>query len=240
MKGFIITGFGHSGTRLAFDMFKKHPDFSAPPQSKLNSVREFGALHKMYIDFIKDTDFNSDTYKFDKSKFVNVLNSYSSLCDKSKIILVKMPYYPLNTIGAFRDFFQNGFSICYTKRNKEKILKSFERRGELRNFFHGSEFKQQLKKFSVNDRVRISETYSWHGKGDKELTDMGRELMSLIHDDAESKLATLRNNGVNIPYLQMDKISNTNYLVGFFNDIGHPIDIKTAKSMVSIIDTKRI
>lgn len=47
-ESILITGVGHSGTRLVVQMFGKHPDVSVP-SSILNAVREYEPLHQFFI-----------------------------------------------------------------------------------------------------------------------------------------------------------------------------------------------
>jgi hypothetical protein len=238
VKGFIITGFGHSGTRLAFDIFSKHPDFSAPPLDKLNGVREFGHAHSMFISFMRNTEWSADKYHFDQAAFDRVLSMYCDMCDKDKIILFKMPYYPLNCVNAFENHFSE-LGWCFTNRDKEKILDSFKSRGELINFFKGPEFRLQLKKLPAKKRDEVSKTHNTSHLKPNQIEPIGRQIMSMIYDDAMIKLEGCRKYK-KIPFLDMSRVSDSVYLKQFFESIGRPVSDTVITSMISIIDRRRI
>lgn len=71
-----------------------------------------------------------------------------------KYFVVKMPYYPLNCLEVFLDYFNGDISLLYVQRPKERIVKSYLRRGEDRYFLDPVEHVRQVKKLGLKGRKR--------------------------------------------------------------------------------------
>jgi len=150
----LVTGVGHSGTRLVVQMFTKHTDVSVPV-SMLNAVQEYEPLHRFFIEAMDVTPISADKYVIDRNDLTFILDSYVSGIDISKkYFVIKMPYYPLNCLEMFVDYFNGNVSLVYVDRPKEKIVKSYLRRGEDRYFSSPVERIRQVKKLGLEGRKR--------------------------------------------------------------------------------------
>jgi hypothetical protein len=151
-RAILITGVGHSGTRLVVQMLARHPHVSAPSQI-LNAVQEYTPLHQFFIKSMDLTPISAEEYAIDASDLAFVLDSYMLAVDQSnECFVIKMPYYPLNCLEIFLDYFAGNISLVYTKRPKEKIVKSYLRRGQDRYFWDPVEHIRQVKKLGLEDR----------------------------------------------------------------------------------------
>lgn len=151
----LITGVGHSGTRLVTEMFAKHPDVSVP-LSILNSVQKFTPLHRFFIRSMDLTPLSSSEYVIDEDELQFLLESYMLHIDKhSMCFAIKMPYYVLNCLDFFVDYFSGNCFLIWVTRPKDKIVRSYLRRGEDKLFFSNpDEFIRQIKKLDVESRKK--------------------------------------------------------------------------------------
>jgi hypothetical protein len=134
-------------------MFAKHPQVSVPIAS-LNSVQEFYPLHGLFIKFMDATPLHSETYAIDEDELRLMLDAYMLNIDQSKSnFLLKLPYYPLNCLDFFVDYFEGNITLLFPRRPIEKVVQSFVRRGEDKKFFDDPhEFIRQVKKLEVERR----------------------------------------------------------------------------------------
>lgn len=150
----LVTGVGHSGTRLMVNMLAKHPDVDAA-LPYLTQERELRALHRYFIRMMEQTPVYSATYHLDETELRFVLDAYLELfAADAQHIVIKMPYYPLNLMDFFVDYFEGRIQFVYTRRPPEKVVKSFLNRGEGKLFFHQTteEMYTQVKKLPVERR----------------------------------------------------------------------------------------
>lgn len=152
-KCILITGMGHTGTRLVEDMFARHPEVSVP-LSILNRSKEFPPLHKFFINSMDITPMDSDNYMIDESGLRIIIEDYLQHIEKQKKnFILKMPYYPLNCLDFFLNYFNGNISFVYVTRPKEKIINSFVRRNQDKTLFNNpKELSRQLKKLNVKQR----------------------------------------------------------------------------------------
>ncbi len=136
-------------------MLAQHPSIAVPPAEVLTPNQEFPALLHLFRTAIDDTPINSSKYIIDRSEFDFVMDAYVSSLDNNKEYLaIKMPYYPLNCMEFFVDYFgRENIVLIYLTRPIEKITASYVRRGEDKYFFsHAQELVRQVKKLSLQRR----------------------------------------------------------------------------------------
>lgn len=154
-KCILVTGPGHSATRLLVQLFNRHPDVSVP-MSSLNSVAEFLPIHRYFISVMDRTRLHSEEYAIDPGELKLLMDAYRLNTDPSrKFLLFKLPFYPLLCLDWFSDYFGGEVAFLYCKRPMEKIVKSFLDRGEDQLFFHhgDDEILRQVKKLPVGRRA---------------------------------------------------------------------------------------
>jgi len=144
MKCLLITGMGHSGTRLATKMLAEHPDVFLP---ELNRVSEYTPLHEFFIDSMDRTDIDSG-YVIDTDRLQSILESYLRLIPNIDFFILKLPYYPLNCLNSFKFFNPIFINI---KRPKHKVIKSFKNKGEDKSLFIKENIRQ-IKKLPIHLR----------------------------------------------------------------------------------------
>jgi hypothetical protein len=152
-KCILVTGLGHSGTRLVNRMLARHAAVEAPVEA-LNHVSEFPALHQFFIDSMDATALHSDAYAIDQDELTFILDSYQTLLSGEANHTLKMPYYPLNCLGAFSDYYQGNIAFVWVDRPIDKIIRSYERRGEDELYFEkdSRELFRQVKKLPRQSR----------------------------------------------------------------------------------------
>ncbi|MBN2305158.1 MAG: hypothetical protein JXQ72_11805 [Anaerolineae bacterium] len=157
MTCILITGMGHSGTRLLVHMLAEHPDVSVPVLS-LNPVAEFRPLHRFFIRSMDLTPLYAADYTIDREELRFILDAYLHNVDSGKAhCVLKLPYYPLNCLDFFVDYFGGEIVLMFSQRPVEKVVKSFLNRGEDRLFFEDSpdEIMRQVKKLDLAQRKRF-------------------------------------------------------------------------------------
>jgi hypothetical protein len=177
-KCFLITGMGHSGTRLMTKMLARHPEVSVPV-SILNRVWEYTPLHDFFIRSMDLTSLETEQYVICFEELKLILNDYVKHVDPNKkFFVLKLPYYPLNCLQFFIDFFEKRIMLIYLNRPKAKIINSFIHKGETRMLFSAGsdEFIRQLKKLNVGYRQKNLNTRDV------------RRLLSDLVDHVESKV----------------------------------------------------
>lgn len=128
-KAILITGAPHSGTRLLVNMLARHAEVSVPLHI-LNPVGEFYPLHKYFVRMIDRTPLHYENYYFDFDELRFLLDSYIQEVEPGKsAMVIKMPYYPLNCLDFFYEYFQDNLKVVFTSRNPGKVYSSYSRRG---------------------------------------------------------------------------------------------------------------
>ena len=130
-QAFVICGVGHSGTRLLFKFIRNHPLVATPNNRNLWA---FGEYLPAYYEIKKELyrRNNNPEIESDWNPIFENLDEYTSLCGYHKEkILIKIPTYPLFTPEIFVKYFGENTVFLYTMRCAEKILKSYEARGEV-------------------------------------------------------------------------------------------------------------
>lgn len=152
-KCILITGIGHSGTRLLVQMLARHHEVSVPSEA-LNAVQEFYPLHRLFIQFLDATSLHSPNYaiNFDELRFT--LDAYMLNIDKSKkTFVLKLPFYPLLCLDKFVEYYQGNIVLANVRRPIEKVVQSYIRRGEDKRFFDDPlELMRQVKKLDPSLR----------------------------------------------------------------------------------------
>lgn len=152
----IVSGLGHSGSRLVVDLLASHPEVSVPLDD-LNEPREYPALHTYFINTVDRTKMHEAEYNFDKDELFFLLDSYLKNVDRSKpYTVIKFPFYLLWCFDALHEYFQGNVSLIYNYRDLDKIKASFYRRGENQFLFLKDQFElsRQIKKLSPKYRSR--------------------------------------------------------------------------------------
>lgn len=152
-KCILVTGLGHAGTRLVNRMLAKHPSVSVPLDA-LNHVSEFPALHRIFIESMDATPLYSDSYAIDEQELRFILDSYQTLLADAPFHTLKMPYYPYNCLDEMRDYYDGHIAFVSVNRPIDKIVRSYQRRGEDRRYFveDSRELLRQIKKLPVDAR----------------------------------------------------------------------------------------
>jgi hypothetical protein len=154
----LITGPGHSATRLLINMLDKHPDVCVP-MNALNAVSEFTPLHQLFIQSMDQTPLSSTQYAVHKQDLFLVIDAYMANVDtnKKRYSVLKMPYYPLNCLQLFNEYFDSRLILLYTNRPVEKTVQSYVKRGEDKLFFvkQPIEILRQIKKLGLEERVKV-------------------------------------------------------------------------------------
>jgi hypothetical protein len=126
----LITGIGHSGTRLAADMLSQHPDVSLPKHI-LHNVLEYPALMEVFHDVLDPMPLESAEYPVKQELLDAVLEDYMNEADQSKkFVVVKAPLHPFFSLSNFSSYFDGKISFLYLKRPLEKTINSYVRRGQ--------------------------------------------------------------------------------------------------------------
>lgn len=151
-KALLVTGAPHAGTRLVQKMLGRQPQVSFP-EALLNPVGEFQPLHQYFVQVMDRTPLHADTYAFDFDELRFLLDAYLQAADsRPPFVLIKMPYYPLNCLDFFYDYFDE-LQVVFAQRKTEHIISSFQRRGEdIRYFSNPAEHMRQIKKLPLIQR----------------------------------------------------------------------------------------
>ena len=124
----------------------------------LNSVSEFTPLHQLFIQSMDQTPLSSSAYSMNKHDLFLVLDAYMANVDMNNpYSVLKMPYYPLNCLELFLEYFDSQVVFLYTNRPIEKTVTSYVRRGEDRRWFleQPIEIFRQVKKLDLEGRIKV-------------------------------------------------------------------------------------
>jgi len=193
-KCIFITGMGHSGTRLVTQMLNKHPDVSVP-MSILNRVAEYSPLHQFFINSMDQTPLDSTSYNINSSELRSVLDAYMSNVDKNKQwFVLKLPYYPLNCLDFFVEYFKHNLVLINVKRPKAKVVNSFLSKGEGQSLFLANpvERKRQVKKLDLS--IRKNHLASRDAKA----------FFDDLYDHTESKVVDWNHDHPEMPFFDID------------------------------------
>lgn len=226
--GLLITGVGHSGTRLATRMFGRHPSVEIP-EDRLNKVAEFPALHRYFIEAIDRTPIASDDYAVEASDVRLLMDAYADGLDPSGRVVVKMPFYPLTCLDAFASCF-DPFGVLYVTRPVEKVHASYARREEDARYFEDpKELLRQVKKLPADQRARHL--------ADR---DPAAWVQALIETSA-SRMAAWRDDRPDVPVrrvgietLATDRGTLGEVLTAF------DLDAEPADAMLEVVDPERL
>ena len=226
----LITGMGHSGTRLLVQLFQKI-DKVYVPQELLNQVGEYQKLHKFFTECADKTSLEDNDWNIDKEKLFFILDGYYSLNKDKKITVIKLPYYPLRCINFFKEYFNNKLVILYCDKNFETIFNSFIKRNEVNKFMDDPiEMIRQTKKIDTKFRFEyLNSKKSFI------------EKKNFFHEYYK-KTISLKNKitGINLYTINTeDKINFQNDVIAFFKK--ENIDIKFSKETFDLFnkDKKR-
>lgn len=148
-KCLLITGMGHSGTRLLVDILGSHPDVWKP------EPKEFSPLHCFFIQVLDSTPIYASDYVIDYNELEFIMDAYLEQVDTHKRFhLLKLPYYPLMCLDFLMEYYQGNIEFLFTNRPIDKIIGSYMRRGEDYTIFR-SHVVGQVKKLSVEQRKGI-------------------------------------------------------------------------------------
>jgi len=227
----LVTGPAHAGTRLPVEMFNKHPDVSVP-MSALKLEGELRAWIPFFVEALDRTPLYSDEYAIDRNEVNFILDAYMESVDTSKRwFLLKLPYYPLNCLDYFVDYFDGSIVLLFNCRPFEKIFRSYVNRGEDRSLFTDNYVEQvrQIKKLPAAQRKQ-----------------------HLVHPDAKTFFEALYNHCEVLrdqwdtahperKFIDVDveKIAaSREYLVELLENIGLPAS--GANDMLSVVDRDRL
>jgi hypothetical protein len=150
----LITGMGHSATRLLVRLLYRHPDV-AVPMSQFTKVQEYKPVHMWFVQAMQRTPLQSPTYWTDEDELQVVLDAYEYDVDPEKpYFVIKQPIYPLFYLDAFAKRYSGRLTIIYTERPIEKVINSWQRDNGDYFFFEPHELLQQVKKLHVDDRAK--------------------------------------------------------------------------------------
>jgi hypothetical protein len=150
----LVTGMGHSATRLLVQLLCRHPDVSVP-LAQLDPVQEFRPLHMWFVRAMDQTPLHSSEYWIDEDELRLVLRAYEANVDPDRAaFVIKQPYYPLYYLDFFAREYAGRLHLVYTERPIEKVIRSWQRASGDWFFFEGPELLRQAKKLHPDDRAR--------------------------------------------------------------------------------------
>jgi hypothetical protein len=153
-KCILITGPGHSGTRLLVQLLAKHPQVSVPV-NVLDGVLEYAPLGVFFTGVMDKTPLYSEHYCIDYEELRFILDAYLRTVDPTKpYFVLKIPFKALICLPFFIEYFGQDIVLIFTRRPTEKILNSFKNRNEDKLFFvdRSENMFRWLKRLSVKDR----------------------------------------------------------------------------------------
>lgn len=126
----LITGPGHSATRLLVQMLARHPQVAVPLEG-LNGVQEFEPLHQYFRSTLDRTSLAAETYPIERDDLAVLLDAYRDRCGADRPwYVLKAPFFPLICLPQCLDVLGRDTVLLFTKRPVEKIIRSFVDRGE--------------------------------------------------------------------------------------------------------------
>lgn len=225
----FITGYPHSGTRLLFDMFSRHPDIMVP-KSLLNEVREYSPLHHFFIKMLDQTPLHSEEYAFDEEEFEFIMQAYFKECTTGRVGLIKMPHYPVANMDNILTYFRNmNQQVCFLSgtRNLANTYKSFVNRGQQNGYLRYPKKIRQAKKAKRMYRTDCLNSNSFE------------EIMKYQFKSYDEWLKHCTNS--NIFSVSVDSLSdsvNFNTLQCLLKSA--QLSEEPLRSMYNIVDTKRL
>jgi len=153
-KCILITGPGHSGTRLLVQLLAKHPQVSVPI-NVLNGVLEYKPLGLFFSEVMDKTPLYSEHYCIDHEELRFLLDAYLRTVDSTKpYFVLKIPFRALICLPFLIEYFGQDIVLIFMRRPTEKILKSFKNRNEDKLFFvdRPELIFRHIKRLSVKDR----------------------------------------------------------------------------------------
>ncbi|ESQ17127.1 MAG: hypothetical protein N838_20405 [Thiohalocapsa sp. PB-PSB1] len=126
----LITGPGHSATRLLVQMLARHPQVSVPTDG-LNGVGEFEPLSQSFRAMLDRMSLADSSYPIDQRELDLILDAYRRRCDPGRpFFLLKKPFFPLICLPQLLDLLGDNTVLLYNRRPADKIVRSFVARGE--------------------------------------------------------------------------------------------------------------
>jgi len=230
-KCILITGVGHSGTRLVMQMFARHPEVCVP-FSILNRVEEYTPLHQFFIKSMDSTPLDSNQYAIDFEELHSILASYMLNIDTQRgYFVLKLPYYPLNCLDFFVHFFKGNIVFLLVRRLKNRIMESFVSRGEDKSLFLSNpvEFTRQIKKIDVSRREKYLTT-----------KDFSSFLEDMI-DYVEEKVKRWDRDHPDMKFVDIDIeqfATSKDYLYNVLTNLG--VSVAPIDQMLSIVNKNRL
>ncbi len=226
----LITGPGHTGTRLLVEMLNRHPDVSVPMYA-LNRVQEYEPLHRFFVQLMDNTTLYQEDYWMDERELDFVLGAYERICDMSKpYFVLKVPVYPLYFLETFIRRYQGRIHLIYTRRPIEKVIRSWQKDGSFH--FEFDELLRQAKKLAVSERQQA-------------LTQLAtRQLDAFVRavdNRCEALLADWHQNPAHQRFIEIDTeelARSQDYLISILEKLG--LDTQPINDMVSVIDYNRL
>ncbi|MDJ0844342.1 MAG: hypothetical protein QNJ08_08905 [Crocosphaera sp.] len=223
----LITGPGHSATRLLVQMLSCHPDISVP-MDILNKQMEYPIIRDFFWEQLDQTPFSVEEYNFDKEDFYLIMTSYLEKIEVNKSFFVfKLPYYPLNILDIFTELFEQG-SLIYAVRPKHKVIKSFASRPYMKDSLW---LERQIKKLPVSLRQKhLMETTI------DELTKDFIEHCEHLRDQWDSEHPDMK-----FYPLEVERFSTeSQYIEEVLKDLGLETNSKYLHEMMSLVNTERL
>jgi len=208
----LISGLPHSGTRLALEIVKTASNVNTYSES-LNEVGEVPILHHYFVKLLDETSINKKVAKTLDNELKWILEQLCRKANNSEEVL-KLPYYPIKRINVFKDVFDE-VKILSCERDIERVIKSFERRGEHHTLFTGQEARlRQIKKLNVEYRGSMIHNIDF------------REWMHHLRSSYEKEKRELKN-GDSVKVYEWDILhiaESKNYMEKRLNEIGLKVD----------------
>lgn len=226
----LITGPGHTGTRLLVEMLSRHPDVSVPTHV-LNQVQEYEPLHRFFVQVMDNTPLYSDLYWIDERELSFVLGAYEQVCDMSKpYFVLKVPVYPLYFLETFIKHYKGQIHLLYTRRPIEKVIRSWQKDGSFH--FEFDELLRQVKKLRVDKRQEALNYLA---------TRQLDAFIRAVDERCESLLASWQENSANPRFIEIDMEAvgrSQEYLASTLAQIN--LDTQYISDMVNVIDYERL
>jgi hypothetical protein len=215
---------------MLVNMLAQHSQVAVPTEG-LNYVQEYWPLHQLFIQFMDATPLHAKNYAIDKDELRFVLDAYMLTIDKTKpACLLKLPYYPLTCLDFFVDYFQGNIAFGLVQRPIEKVVQSFQRRGQDKRFFDDCpEFFRQIKKLPPEQRGKYL--------ANKDAIGFFYELRQHCHDTVR----TWQQGHPQHPFVDIDveQIATSKaYLSGLLAKLGLATD--DADAMLKVVDQARL
>lgn len=229
-KCILITGTGHSATRMLVHMLARHSQV-AVPTSSLNYVQEFYPMHRLFIDYMDATPLHAKDCSINVEELRFLLDAYMGAIDTTKpYFVLKLPYHPLTCLDIFVDYFKGNLILANAKRPVEKIIQSFVRRGEDQHFFDDPvEHLRQVKKLDPQRRGY----YLTH----KDPANFFREVDRFV----DAKVQEWQSRYPDMPCVQIDVEQvalSRDYLVELLGRLG--LSTGDADRMLEVVDRSRL